>query len=161
MSWLQNGNEVLLTSPVSMTDITGLRNTRYNFIFNLIIANPGATVSINATINVRVLSNAYSFKTISNNGTIFNEMVQNDATLSVGTTTPGFSMSLLYSETNNPKAGITNKVSNGGGDQTAAPGRTVTYWISSLMSAMTQLNFDNSNVGAYGIGFNTIMLSAN
>ena len=60
MSWLQTGNEVLLTSPVSMTEITGLRNTRYNLIFNLIIANQGATVSINATINDRVLSNAYS-----------------------------------------------------------------------------------------------------
>ena len=74
MSWLQNGNEVLLTSPVSMTEITGLRNTRYTFIFNLIIANPGATVPINATINDRVLSNEYSYKTISTNGTIFNEM---------------------------------------------------------------------------------------
>ena len=112
MSWVQNGNEVLLTSPVSMTEITGLRNTRYNFIFNLIIANPGATVSINATINDRVLSNAYSYKTITNNGAVFNETEQNDATLSVGTTTPGFSMSLLYSDTNNPKAGITYKVSN-------------------------------------------------
>ena len=88
-------------------------------------------------------------------------MEQNDATLSVGATTPGLSKSLLYSETNNPKSGIAYKVSNGGGDQTNAPGRTVTYWNSSLMSAMTQLNFDNSNVGAYGIGLNTIMISAN
>jgi hypothetical protein len=161
MSWLQNGNEVLLTSPTSMTEITGLRNTRYNFIFNLIIANPGATVSINATINNRSLSNAYSYKTVTNNGTIFDEEEQNDATFSVGTTTPGFSMNLLYSETNQPKAGITYKVGNGGGDQTTAPTRTVTYWNSSLMSAMTALNFDNSNIGAYGIGFNTIMISAN
>ena len=109
-----------------MTEITGLRNTRYNFIFNLIIANPGATVSINAIINDRVLSNAYSYKTITNNGAVFNETEQNDATLSDGTTTTCFSMSLLYSETNNPNAGITYKVSNGGGDQTTAPGRTVT-----------------------------------
>ena len=70
-------------------------------------------------------------------------------------------MSLLYSETNNPKAGIPYKVSNGGGDQPTAPGRTVTYWNSSLTSTKTQLNFDNSNVGAYGIGFNTIIISAN
>ena len=61
MSWLPNGNEIRFASPVSMTESTGLRNTRYNFIFNLIIANPGATVSINATINDRVLSNAYSY----------------------------------------------------------------------------------------------------
>ena len=170
MSWIQNGKEVLLTSSVSMTEIDGgvdptdpngmrrlpLTNTRYNFIFNLIIANPGATVSINATINDRVLSNAYSYKTITNNGAVFNETEQNDATLSVRTTTPGFSMTLLYSETNNPKAGLTYKVTNGRGDQTTAPGRTVTYWNSLLMLAMTQPNFDKSNVRAYGIGFNTI-----
>ena len=88
-------------------------------------------------------------------------MEQNDATLSVGPTTPVFSMSVLYSETNNPKAGITYKVSNGEGDQTTAPGRTVTYWNSSIKSTKTQLNFDNSNGGEYGIGFNTIMISAN
>ena len=74
MSWLQNGNEVLLTSPVSMPEITGLRNTRYNFIFNTIIANTGATVSFNATINDTVLSNAYSYNTKSTKGIIFNEM---------------------------------------------------------------------------------------
>ena len=67
MSWLQNGNEVLLTSPGSMTEITVLSITRYNFIFKLIISNPGATVLINAKINDRVLLNAYSYKTISNN----------------------------------------------------------------------------------------------
>ena len=83
MSWLQNGNEVLLTSPLSMTEITGLRNNRNNFIFNPIIGNSRATCLIHTTINDRVLSNAYSYKTISNNGTIFNEMEQNDATLSV------------------------------------------------------------------------------
>ena len=70
-------------------------------------------------------------------------------------------MRVLYSETNNPKAGITYKASKGGVDQTTAPGRTVTYWNSSLMSAMTQINVDNGNGGAYGIGINTIMISAN
>ena len=83
ISWLRNGNAVIFTSTLSMTESTVLRHTRYHFIFNLIIANPGTTVTINATINDRVLSNAYSYKTISNNGTIFNEMEQNDATLSV------------------------------------------------------------------------------
>ena len=91
MSWLQNGNEVLLTSPVSVTEITGLRNTRYNFIFNFIIANPGATVTINATTNDRALSKAHSYKTTSNHGTSLNGMDQKDATLSVGTTRPSYS----------------------------------------------------------------------
>ena len=70
-------------------------------------------------------------------------------------------MSLLYSETNNTKAVMTYRISNGGGDQTTAPGRTVRYWNSSMISTMTKLNFDKSNVGAYSIGLNTIMISAN
>ena len=49
-----------MTTPVSMTEIHELRNTRYKVIIKLITANPGATVSINAPINDRVLSNAYS-----------------------------------------------------------------------------------------------------
>ena len=67
-------------------------------------------------------------------------------------------MAHLYYDTNNPNAEITYRVSNGWGDQTTALERTFTYWNISLMSAMTQLKFDNSNVGAYGKGFNTIMI---
>lgn len=162
-AWRQNGNEVLLTAPDSTTEITGLRNSRYNFIFNLIIANPGATVSINATINSRTPANNYAYKTINNSDrdSISDKSNENNATLTFGTTTPGFLMCLLYSETDNPKAGISYQVSSGGTDQTTAPGHTVTYWKTIQTAVMTQLNFDNSNPGAYGAGFNTVMISAN
>ena len=72
-----------MTSPVSTTESTGLRNDRSNYIFKPIIANTRDTRTINATINDRVLSNAYSYTTKSNNGTILNEMDQTYATLSV------------------------------------------------------------------------------
>ena len=78
-----------------MTEITGMRNTRYNFIFHLIIDNPGATVSINDIIDDRSLSNSYSDNTIINYGTISNETDHNHATLSHGTQTPASSLSLL------------------------------------------------------------------
>ena len=96
---------------------------------------------------------------MSNNGTIFNEMEQNDEKLSVGTTTPGISMSLMSSVTDTPKAGITYKISNGGGDETTAPGRTVTYWNSSVNFAIKHPNYDKSNVGALAIRLHTIITS--
>jgi len=160
MSWIQNGEEVNLTTATDSITIDNLTNRRFSFMLNFAVEDTPANLLIDATLN-NGSTQLYSYVRNNNNGTNVNGPSSTFIPFSSGITLPAFEMNFMYSDANNPKAGIIYQVRNGGGDEDFAPRRSVVYWNSIIQTPITRIDLNNSGTGDYSPGFNFIIISSN